>query len=597
MAVIALIMIAGSTTPAVQASSSQQPTKTATQLPWGVAHLGLQALTAATAPARFALTSALTPLSEVPVISTVAKPAHVLLNAAEAMLPVGIAATGILDSFGDIPETWIKDTSTQDRYAWQLPAIPTQALEQIPQLTADLSDLTPQLMKAADCDCLPTDLTQTLGDWAAESARISASMTNLQPLLPHYNTLTGGDEPQRFLLVIGNQAEMRASGGAPLYLALISTHDGTIEILDKGATSTHFFPPDNRPITWMGLNQNPYYTDNPRTLPFVNANYHPDFSISAQEMAAAFQAGGFDAIDGVIATDLTTMSRILDLTGPIDVPGIGAVSSDSLIDAILVNAYADATTRDDHQQRQTNNDALVDTFLTTSLTQLSPLTMLETINDSTEGRNIQVWMRDTPIQQAFDDMNWTGRLAPPSQGDWLAWFTQSGNPSKTDIRQERTAVRSVTKTADGFNITTTYTITNTNQPNTDPNLDDRRGYHATWMRTATAIYLPPQAQEIRIKELSGVEQVPFPSPNPDPALRFAGWIPPQGSATITIDYFLPHRSPQNTNSASYQLTLEPQLNHTPYRATVELEQPGSPATRQSLDVTKQTTLNIPLPER
>jgi hypothetical protein len=88
-------------------------------------------------------------------------------------------------------------------------------------------------------------------------------------------------------------------------------------------------------------------------------------------------------------------------------------------------------------------------------------------------------------------------------------------------------------------------------------------------------------------------QIPFPTPSSSPALRFSGWIPPLTSASITIDYLLPTNSTNEQKPSNYELTLEPQLAHTPYIATVSLEKQNSPAIKQSLEVESQTVLQLP----
>ena len=64
------------------------------------------------------------------------------------------------------------------------------------------------------------------------------SLNDIAPVLP--NAL-GADSPKRYLIAVGNQAEMRASGGAPLTLIMIEFQDGQISIPLKGQTSTQLF--------------------------------------------------------------------------------------------------------------------------------------------------------------------------------------------------------------------------------------------------------------------------------------------------------------------------------------------------------------------
>jgi hypothetical protein len=99
------------------------------------------------------------------------------------------------------------------------------------------------------------------------------SLNDIAPVLP--NAL-GADSPKRYLIAVGNQAEMRASGGAPLTLIMIEFQDGQISIPLKGQTSTQLFPPINADIRWFGPALNPFFAQNPRDNPFVVTNTHPN---------------------------------------------------------------------------------------------------------------------------------------------------------------------------------------------------------------------------------------------------------------------------------------------------------------------------------
>jgi hypothetical protein len=50
------------------------------------------------------------------------------------------------------------------------------------------------------------------------------------------------------------------------------------------------------------------------------SNWSPDFPTSAQSAARFFDLGGGGKVDGVIAIDVTTLERLLEVTGPVDVP-------------------------------------------------------------------------------------------------------------------------------------------------------------------------------------------------------------------------------------------------------------------------------------
>ncbi|NKB92234.1 MAG: DUF4012 domain-containing protein, partial [Candidatus Nanopelagicales bacterium] len=85
----------------------------------------------------------------------------------------------------------------------------------------------------------------------AEMAPVTAAVEVLVDIAPVLPQALGADGPRRYLVAVGNQAEMRASFGAPLTLLMVEFDDGRISIPVKGQTSTELFPPLNAPVQWF----------------------------------------------------------------------------------------------------------------------------------------------------------------------------------------------------------------------------------------------------------------------------------------------------------------------------------------------------------
>ncbi|MBM3670504.1 MAG: DUF4012 domain-containing protein, partial [Actinobacteria bacterium] len=115
------------------------------------------------------------------------------------------------------------------------------------------------------------------GTALTEMRPVRASVDALADIAPVLPGALGADGPRRYLVAIGNQAEMRASGGAPLTLVMVEFNQGKISIPVKGQTSTQLFPPLNAPVTWFGPGPNPFFPGNARFAPFVVTNTHPNY--------------------------------------------------------------------------------------------------------------------------------------------------------------------------------------------------------------------------------------------------------------------------------------------------------------------------------
>ena len=585
------VAVSGVGQPAWAATTS--PARALPDVPWTVAAATIDALDFVISP----ITSLSTPLLNASdVIAPLAPLGHGLAVIGTS-LPLAADSLRLLDRVANIDMNLGRVSKADESPAWQMPEIPSIETE-LTAVSSGVTSVADELVKASDCQCLPFGIDERLADALPTVLEASSALDTYAPLAGVMNELTGFSGERTYLVVIGNQAEMRPSGGAPLYAAVVTADDGGLTLADKGLTSTHFFPPMNRPVTWSGAPDNPYFAENPRTEPFVNAGRNPDFAVSGQELAAAFEAGGHPRVDGVIYLDLTFLEGLLALTGPVTVEGVGRVDSTDLADQLLDNAYDETDSRAANARRQAANDQLVEGLLNKLQDGLPALAALQHVSESTAGRHLQVWLRDEALQSTFDEIEWTGRITAPQGSDWLAWFTQSGNPSKTDVQQDRSVQRSVETIDSRSLITTDYIIANRNEPTNDPTIDERRGYRATWMRTAVVIYLPPGARGVRVTSVENMVAAPLTGARRSGAvlldaagnqfLRFSGWIAPLNQASISVTYSLPIDDPGN-----YSLVLEPQVSFTPYQATITTSGSLGRAELGPLPIEQRTTIVLP----
>ena len=244
-------------------------------------------------------------------------------------------------------------------------------------------------------------------------------LVDISPLLP---SALGADGPRRYLIAIGNQAEMRASFGAPLTLVMVEFDDGRISIPIKGQTSTELFPPLNARVQWFGPAYNPFFKGNQRNRPFVVSNTHPNLLFSAQEMAGSWAGGNYPEVDGVVALDLTAIAAVLDATGPIESPVYGTVTGDQIGQILLIDAYAEFG-QDDAVARQQANQQLLDELLGRILSGDDLVNTVQAIASTAPGRHFQGWMKDSALEQLALDAGAAGVVEAPESGDWSAMYT------------------------------------------------------------------------------------------------------------------------------------------------------------------------------
>lgn len=471
-------------------------------------------------------------------------------------------------------------------------------------------------LRAVDTEAPMADRLDGVRDQAlAEMAPVQTAVNVLSDIAPVLPETLGSDGPKRYLIAIGNQAEMRASFGAPLTLVMVEFDNGRISIPIKGQTSTELFPPLNARVKWFGPAYNPFFVGNQRNQPFVVTNTHPNLLFSAQEMAGSWTGGNYPAVDGIIAMDLTAIAAVLRATGPIESSVYGTVDADQIGQILLVDAYQDFG-QDDAVERQAANQQLLDDLLNRLLSGDDLVNAAQAIVSTAPGRHFQVWMRDRRLETLAVDSGSAGIVEAPAVGDWSAMYTQNGNQSKVDVFQQRNHLVVVNLATDGSaRVRQQLTLTNATPADRPEGPPERVGYETSWLKNAYLLYAPPSARNRQISYPEGFTVRPFKGHGRrqlgggwiedgfgHPLLRVVGWTPPGGQSAITISYDLPPgtfstepspTNPQDSTEATsleYRLKAEPQALFIDPTLTVQVTPPAGwgPVVQPGMKVSEGT---------
>ena len=432
-------------------------------------------------------------------------------------------------------------------------------------------------------------------------APIQDAMKALVDLAPQLPDALGANGPRRYLIAIGNQAEMRAAGGAPLTLILVEFDQGRITIPIKGQTSTELFPPLNAPVKWWGPSANPFFDINPRFSPMVVANTHPNLEFSAREMAGAWEGGNYPVVDGVVTIDLTAIGSVLNAMGPIQSPAYGEVTGDKLGQILLIDAYAKFG-QDDAVARQKANQELLDQLLTKLLSGDELVTAAKAIAETAPGRHFQVWMAKPEFESVILRSGAGGSVAAPTTGDWSAVYTQNGNQSKVDVFQERNVVVNAAIQADGSaRVTQDVILTNATPKDRPEGPPERIGYETSWLKAAYIMYVPNAATNMQTIYPAGFAVRPFKNQQQlgkgyvedgfgQRLVRVVGWTAPQASSTVSQSYDLPAGTFGRNGNLTYTLQADPQSLFKASTITVRVTAPAgySPVETDGMVVTGNT---------
>lgn len=148
--------------------------------------------------------------------------------------------------------------------------------------------------------------------------------------------MLGADGERHYLVIMQNNAEIRATGGLPGAVSLITTDHGKITMgRELAGSSFGEAPQEVLPLQpaeekIFGKNLGRY---------FLDANLTPDFARSADLWKARWEQTQPEKIDGVISLDTVTLSYLLNALGPVDVDGVHLTSA-NVVDELLSKVYA-----------------------------------------------------------------------------------------------------------------------------------------------------------------------------------------------------------------------------------------------------------------
>jgi hypothetical protein len=173
---------------------------------------------------------------------------------------------------------------------------------------------------------------------AASSADIAAQ------LMP---VMLGQDEKRSYLLMIQNNAEIRATGGIAGAFAIVSARQGKLSMGRQG--SIQDLLPFKSPVTAMTADEMTVFTDQLVT-DLRDVNVTPDFPRTGEITRAMVSKGLGVDVDGVISVDPVALSHILAGTGPVVLDDGTTIDENNVVQTLLNTVYltiADAAAQDD----------------------------------------------------------------------------------------------------------------------------------------------------------------------------------------------------------------------------------------------------------
>lgn len=192
-----------------------------------------------------------------------------------------------------------------------------------------------------------------IGPLARGRAKFAKQLSSLRDGLTRTEKLTGGladllGRGGHYLVLMGNNAEMRAGEGMFLSCAEMTVVDGKITIGDVRRTPDLVLPANAVPLTGDLAELGHNWGFLQPSEEWRNLGVTPRFDVTAPLAARMWVAAGNEPVDGVIAVDIVALKALLSATGPISVEG-QTVDAGNVEQQLLLQQYIDNAKYGDDQ--------------------------------------------------------------------------------------------------------------------------------------------------------------------------------------------------------------------------------------------------------
>lgn len=290
-------------------------------------------------------------------------------------------------------------------------------------------------LSAVDPTELPRRFRRPLGKALASASANDELLADAEAGFEVLPSILGVDEPRRYLLGMQNSAELRGTGGAMLRFAVFSISDGKLDL--QPDQSVYDVDVNRSPLDVTLPKDAWYLREIPDSQRFGNANWSPDWPLSARVMLAyaeasekQFQAQALPQIDGFFAIDPIVMEQTLKGVGGFKTPGGRRVKASKVVNLLLNRAYA--ATPNPGIRRATLS-GIVEGFYRNLLSPKRPSTLIEGFGKSLAEKHMQMWMRAEAEQAFVERMNWDGAIEQAVTGDYLNVVQQNVGGNKLDF--------------------------------------------------------------------------------------------------------------------------------------------------------------------
>jgi hypothetical protein len=322
-----------------------------------------------------------------------------------------------------------------------------------------------EILKKIDLNTLPDEYRERVSLFRESSTDISGLFTETTALIDGTRKIFGFDQDRRYLVIFQNNTEMRGSGGFVGSYALADFHNG--EMINLEVPSGGSYDTEAGYLERVAA-PGPLQLVNP-LWHFWDANWWPDWAMSAKKLMWFYEKSNGPTVDGVIALTPNVMSDLLKIIGPLDLTAKYdvVINSDNFWDVVqdIVEEKPELTLvppLSSSLEAATSSLLKVDKIKPASkkiigdmldliidktakeLNRQDFLGILNVVYQNLNEKHILAYFVDENLQKLVSDFKWTG-LMEAVDGDYLMVANSNIAGAKTDkmIKENISLLRTV----------------------------------------------------------------------------------------------------------------------------------------------------------
>jgi hypothetical protein len=371
-------------------------------------------------------------------------------------------------------------------------------------------DRAQQAATQVDVGVLPAGEQSTFMKARDTVASALSSLDELDRLVPVLREVLGGNGTRTYLIEQVNPAELRAGGGFIGTYSLVRVDQGAVTLIQSGTASSLAEP---RPMPGQAgfiPQPGPYHEVIPDiSWSFLDSNLFPDFASSARAALSFVQPRLETKVDGVISIDYYTVAKLLELTGPLLVPGYGlTVDASNFIPQIIQHDIGDSS-----------HYAIVSALARPLMERVSTLpperwpALIGALNGLAAERHLQLYVNNDLAEKEIDRVGWSGGVNPAGAKDYMMEVESNYGGSKANYWVSRHYTLVLTHVGSWLHHKVTIDLVNATPCGSNVR---------TYYRVNVRLYVGANASSV------SDSLVPVGTPNPAPpsgTQLLDGWLP------------------------------------------------------------------------